>query len=257
MSEELPVPEIMLYSRVPQVDVPTGMALGQAILTAAPKSPPVDIKKVLKLIGEELRALKELWGERAAQGRSEDRRPYDQALDGAWSCLHDRIDALSRLPADRYPTVTEAARLRQTLFAEGLSFLKLPYEAEWAESQRRLDLIASQGWDTDLQRLAGSEFLTEVKRCHKDYGEVLGITRPLSPMPLEVNLADGLRKLTAAITRYTVKLCASYDEDATAEWQKAVWGALRPIDELRATQARRASTDRPAPQPSPSEPSPH
>ena len=129
-----------------------------------------------------------LWGERESLGRSEDRRPYDQALDGAWGCAYDRLDALGRLPAERYPSAQEAARLRQAIFPDGLSFLKLPYEAEWAESQRRLELIASKGWEADLQRLIGAEFVTEVKRCHKDYGEVLGITRPLKPAPLDVNL---------------------------------------------------------------------
>ena len=257
MSQELTVPDIALYSRIPQGDVPTGIALGQATLSAAPKSPPADIKKALKLVDQELRNLKALWGERESQPRSgEDRRPYDQSLDGAWACLHDRLDALGRLPAARYPAAAESAQLRQDLFPEGLTFLRLPYEAEWAESQRRLDLIASKGWDADLVRLAGADFLTEVKRCHKDYGEVLGITKPLKSAPLEVNLSEGLRKLSAALSRYCVKLVASFDEDATADWQTAVLSALRPFDEQRAAQARRSIPSSPTPTPIPPAPVP-
>lgn len=254
MAEETTVPDIALYSRVPPLDVPTAMALGQAILSAAPKSPPADLKKALKGVEQEAKALKGLWSEREALGRSEDRRPYDQSLDGAWGCAHDRLDALGRLPADRYPSAAEAVQLRQAIFPDGLAFLKLPYEAEWAESQRRLELIASRGWEADLNRLIGSEFLTEVRRCHKDYGEVLGITRPLKPAPLDVNLTDGLRKLGAALSRYSVKLVASYDDDSTTEWKQAVHSALRPFDELRTAQARRASSDRPSPEPTPPEP---
>ncbi len=256
MAEETTVPDISLYSRVPPLDVPTAMALGQSILSAAPKSPPADLKKALTAVALQTKVLKGLWSEREAIGRSEDRRPYDQALDGAWGCAYDRLDALGRLPAERYPTAEEAARLRQSIFPDGLAFLKLPYEAEWAESQRRLELIASKGWEPDLHRLIGAEFVTEVKRCHKDYGEVLGITRPLKPAPLDVNLTDGLRQLGAALSRYSVKLIASYDDDATAEWKQAVLGALRPFDELRTAQARRASSDRPSPEPTPPAPAP-
>ena len=256
MAEETTVPDISLYSRVPPLDVPTAMALGQSIVSAAPNSLPADLKKALKGVEQQTKALKGLWGERESLGRSEDRRPYDQALDGAWGCAYDRLDALGRLPAERYPSAQEAARLRQAIFPDGLSFLKLPYEAEWAESQRRLELIASKGWEADLQRLIGAEFVTEVKRCHKDYGEVLGITRPLKPAPLDVNLTDGLRKLGAALSRYSIKLIASYDDDASADWKQAVLTALRPFDELRMAQARRASSDRPSPAPTPPAPAP-
>ncbi len=61
MAEETTVPDIALYSRVPPLDVPTAIALGQAILSAAPKSPPADLKKALKGVEQETKALKGLW----------------------------------------------------------------------------------------------------------------------------------------------------------------------------------------------------
>ncbi len=69
-------------------------------------------------------------------------------------------------------------------------------------------------------------------------------------------VTDGLRKLGAALSRYSVKLIASYDDDATADWKQAVHSALRPFDELRMAQARRASSDRPSPAPTPPAPAP-
>jgi hypothetical protein len=112
-----------------------------------------------------------------------------------------------------------------------------PYEAEWAESNKRLARIESEGLTKDINELAGPEFLAEVKTAHTEYGIALGVTTPAHVVD-EVNLAEPLRSLSRAIGRYGIAVAGMAGEDAASI--AVVRKALRPIDSLREGQARRA-----------------
>jgi hypothetical protein len=167
----------------------------------------------------------------------DDRRPADAAIDRAWGAFHGRLVAYSNLPADRYKESAEAANLVRTLFPDGLAFLRLPYNQEWAESAKRLKKIADDNLEDTLNDLAGEDFLTEIRRAHEVYGEVLGITKvaPAAQSPVR---AERLRELRRLMNRYVVRVLAQLDDDA--ESQAMVRQALQPIDDFRAAQARRA-----------------
>lgn len=238
-----------LYLRPPVLDVPTGIALAQALLSAQPKGASPDLRKAGKTLDRLCTELKLGWDARETAARPTDRRRFDQALDGAWGRFHDRLLCYSALPVERNPAAAHAGKLYQTLFPDGLSFLKLSYEAEWSESQRRLDRINKEGWDRDLDRFCGSEFLAEVRHAHKEYGEILGITKPAPATPLDANLRELLRQLSSAMSRYTLKILAGVDDEDPASVQTARQ-ALRPYDDFRAAITRRqgsGSSDEPAP----------
>lgn len=247
--------DVAMYLRPPVVDVPTAIALAQALLSAQPKDAPAEVRKAGKALERALTILKTAWSAREVALRSEDRRSYDQALDAAWARLHDRLYAYSTLPAVRHPKAPRASELYDELFADGLSFLKLPYEAEWAESQRRIEHIKAAGFERELTTLCGAEFLAEVEYCHKEYGAVLGITKAAPAAAPPMNLLELLRQLMAAMSRYTLKLVASVDDEDAASVE-AVRTALRPYDDFRSAASRRdgqkgepASPASPAPGP--------
>jgi hypothetical protein len=153
--------------------------------------------------------------------------------------LFGRVESYSWLPADECPDAARAAALLTLLFSDGLGFLKLPYNEEWSESEKRLRLVDQDKLAGDIDRIAGPEFLEEVRRAHALYGKALGMTGGVTVAD-EVNLAAPLRKLQQAIVSYGIKLIASAnDEDPDSI--AVVRAALAPIDAHRAAMSRRTA----------------
>jgi hypothetical protein len=235
MSEDFdPTP----YVRPPVLDVASGVALGIALLTGMPKSAPDGARKAARKLRKGVEELQSAW---AASGRSSgpsERRPADIRVDKAWAALHARLDAYSSLPADEHPNARRAGELVDIIYPEGLQFLTLPYAMEWAEGEKRLKLIDEEGIGAEIDALAGPEFLAEVRKAHKIYGEAIGVTKPAGE-EATVNLVDPLRSVGRAITEYALQLIPlAAESSASAD---VVRGALRPIDEHRSDAAHRAA----------------
>ena len=75
----------------------------------------------------------------------------------------------------------------------------------------------------DINKLAGPEFLTEVRRTHEIYGKALGVTQA-EELPLDVRLGEPLRELGQAIVDYSLQLLAH----AKAEPSASTHTPLRP-----------------------------
>lgn len=237
-----------LYVRPPVLDVPSGVALGVALLTALPHGAPDHVRAAARALRKGTVALQTEWAKSYARPPQKDRRKADTRIDNAWGILLDRLVAYAHLPADTYPRTTRASELVDVLSPDGRAWLALAYSAEWAESDRRLKQVDAEGLASDINALAGPEFLAEVRAAHVQYGEALGITHAAEPDP-EVNLAEPLRALAQAVTRYSFAVASTFDgSPATAAVAHA---ALNPIDLHRAQQSRRAiaSADSPAPAP--------
>ena len=234
------------YVRPPILDVPSGVTLGVALLSAMPKPAPEHVKKAAKKVHHDTVALQTVWAKSDAAPTVADRRRADIRIDNAWAILLDRLEAYASLPSDEVPKATRARELIEILSPNGREWLKSPYQAEWAESQKRLKKIDDENLSADVDALAGTEFLLEVRRAHKAYGVALGVTKPSPEVP-EVNLADPLRALARSIARYGVAVAGMIDDDPAT--LAAVRKALRPIDDLRDAQARRngGGDDAPAP----------
>lgn len=231
------------YVRPPVVSVASGFALGTALLSACPKSVPPELRKVARQLRKATVELQTQWLERDRSGVREDKRPADQRVDAGWAALFGRLDAYSWLPSTEYPLAARAAEIRQQLAPKGLVFLKLPYNEEWAESEKLLRAIDEQKLQSDLDKIAGPEFLQEVRKSHQLYGETLGVTRA-GELPVDVSLAAPLRTLQKAIVNYAVKVVALADEDDESSIAM-VRAALAPIDAHRAAMARRSSPSEP------------
>jgi hypothetical protein len=219
------------YIRRPQVDVATAVGLAWHLLVRLPPDAPPEVRRRAQSLRRAAAELQRAWTD--AQGRPEDRRPADIAVDNAWAAMEGRLENYTRLPADEFPRAVRAQELLALLFPTGLQFLRLPFEAEWAESQKRLGLIDGHGLDGELGELCGPEFLRHLRAAHDTYGRVLGLgsSTQVTDAP---GLLEPLRQLQSAIAAYALQVVATYLEDdanpATAPAVEALLGPLRVVN---------------------------
>lgn len=223
------------YVRPPMIDVPSGVALGVALLTALPTPTPDNVLNAANKVRQETLALQLAWGKSDSGGAPPDRRKADMRIDNAWGILLDRLEAYSLLPAAGFPRAPRAREIVD-MISPNREWLNFVYGAEWAESTKRLERIEDDGLTHDINELAGPEFLVEVREAHAAYGIALGVTKPAHATP-EVNLAEPLRSLARAIGRYGIAVVGMVNDDP--ESVAVVRRALRPIDSFREGLARR------------------
>lgn len=227
--------DVSRYIRAPRTSAANGLSLGNQLLQNVPDTPTEAIATAASRVQRRVGSLTEVFGAVARAGV--DSRPVDLRVDRAWGSFEQRLGAAEGLSeevdrADR----ERAAELYAQFFGDGMGFLKIEYISEYAESQKRLDWIVG-AVETDLNRLIGSNYVTNVRTAHAAYGEVLGITAPLDAAE-EAKIAEPLRALNEAISNYTTQVIAWYsnlDETAPdyAAKVEAVKKALAPIDKFR------------------------
>lgn len=242
------------YQRIPNTDAPTGIALATQLLALLPKRVTPEQKNAGRKLKAALDELAEVFRANAPRPKDSsaaERRQADLRLDRAWSALFRRVEACSLLPAE-YPESARAARLLEGFFSEGLGFLTLSFEAEWAESKRRLEQIDSEpALAKELEQLAGTLFLSEVRKAHEQDGIALGMTGKPRENTQAPSLDAPLRALRRAVVQYARATVATADEDEP-ETIRRVEAALEPIPRLR-EQLRRgqnSGTETSTPEPS-------
>lgn len=240
MTDVLKALEPARYLRAPVLDVPGAIALGIALLSSIDRSLSGAPHKSAKLLRSRVLELQSRWAEqRAAASISKtDPRPVDQRLDRAWAAVARRLETLSELPE----TVSEAklaATLYSRLFPEGLSFLALAFEKQWAESEQRLKQLGEGPIAKQVAMLVGDYVISELRDAHVEYGRVLGITAAKAEKATASGVAEALRGVTQAIAVYALQLVAAAHADA--ELAPAVQKALRPLDDIRTAQSKRAA----------------
>lgn len=225
------------YVRSPMLDVASGVALCAALLAAIPKDASPTVKRSAKRLRKDALALQQEWAAADAAAPPPDRRTVDTRVDNAWAIALDRLVAYGALPDASVPKAARARELVERISPDR-SWLKLPYAAEWAESEKRLRRI-DDGLAADVDALAGKEFLAELRAAHAEYGAALGMKGPTAEAVV-VNLVDPLRAVAQSIARYGRAVIGELDED-DAESVARARAALRPIDEHRAGVARRGA----------------
>jgi hypothetical protein len=246
------------YIELPVLDSPGTLALARALIeraaaATAPTTPldrggrpsalaMAEVQHALRRLVSAESELAQAARRREPASRPELRQPADLAADNAWTALYERLRAYAMLPAEHVPAARQAQELLRTLFPDALAFLRLPYEAQWAEADSRLRTIEHLRLGADVQRLGGSEFLAEVQRTHEAYGRVLGLGRhrearpreaggePEDDAPLDSATKRELRfALARAIAQYALKVVAFSDEN-----DALVPRLLAPLRELQA-----------------------
>jgi hypothetical protein len=135
----------------------------------------------------------------------------DTVLDLCWTALHDWLAGFARLPATEPARETlEARALLADLCPDGLSFLLLPYELEWDQSDQRLTRILSGPLGDRIAALGGRVFIDALKAAHASYGELLGLPRPAGQGDPN-SLREALDGFVSALRIYAVKVTAHVD----------------------------------------------
>ena len=220
------------YVRPPVLDVPSGLALGGALLAVADATMPAAVQRALQRIETAMVVLEHQGEDRPPDDSdtNDDARIADLRLDRAWVAVGRRLEVLVDLPP-HIPETELAAELHRSLFPDGLAFLNLPFRQQWAHSEERLRLVEDEDLGPMLAPLIGGFVLDELWAAHEEYGRVLGIEDPAAGLASPARRVEGLRELRDAIAIYALQLLAVAHDDL--ERADAVRAALVPIDELR------------------------
>jgi hypothetical protein len=226
------------YVRSPRLAVDSGLSLAKKLMRVVPSKPNAGVQQGAKLLAQSVTTLATAWHESGKARPLRNARPADLRLDRAWGAVHARLTAWTVFPPDDPDHETSTA-LADRLFPTGLDFLRLPFMAEHAQSERRVKIIENEALRADLDHLVGEAFMDELLAAHAAYGDALGITKATEAATPEPAIDEPLRMLSQAIVAYALQVVAFGALPGNLE---AARRALRPIDEFRAAAGRRTSS---------------
>lgn len=204
--------------QLPRFDAAGAVALGDKLVQAAGAEAelPRPIVRAKEALEADLVALRAAAAARLAAADIADPAVVaesDRTLDGCWTALFDWLTGFSKLP-DGTPQADEARALLRELYPDGLSFILLPYELEWNQSDLRLARIAAETLGERIRALGGQIFIESLQAAHASYGKLLGLPRPGGPRdPSAPGVAEALEAFAATLRVYALKVTALVDVD--------------------------------------------
>ena len=241
-------PDPALYIRPPVMTLTGGITLCRVVAEACPASMPAFVKTAATSLNATAEAAQvSLTARKKALGKGseEDSRPVDKAADHSWSALRSRLDAYAMLPEAVYVDAKRAAEILARLFGEsGLAFLTASYPEQYAIAEATIRRIDGELFADDIDRIAGKEFLENVRTQHSAYEKMVAAVLQREKANAE-DFSESINELGQALVDYATKVLASVDRKDPATIAAAI-AALRPIDTFReATQSRQASGKEP------------
>ena len=202
--------------QLPRFDTKGAIDLGERLLDAAGPSSrlPRPIGKALEALAEALADLRGAAAARLAQApNSELVLEADRALDTCWTALYDWLTGFAKLPDGVFEAEESRALLRD-LYPDGLSFILLPYELEWSQSDERLRRLSATPLEARIHRLGGRAFIEALGQSHEVYGRLLGLPKrsEVEVTPAQ-SLQEALEGFTAALRVYALKVTAHVEVD--------------------------------------------
>lgn len=236
---------------LPKFNVDSGLAMWQALRAgvAAEKKLPKFLQQAwlrVEVTGEALfQAAQTRLTDSSTRASPADKRKADIVVDNAMGAIDDYLAVWMRLsPAE--PEAQVAAATRQRLFPDGTGFLKLPFEQEWAQIDRRVAMMKSEGLDKEIANLGGVKFVNQLLAAHAEYGKVLGLTSVPALPPETVTLREPLDALSSALRLFVIKVTAYRDEEEPATLELAD-RLLRPLVNWVSKAPKASGESEPAP----------
>lgn len=229
------------YATAPRLSVSSAVSLGIALLTVVPKPAPQGVRIAATRLRAGVVDLQHAWSRELDAGSPETvPRDADVRVDRAIRSTSMRLEAYAMLSPDHVPEAPRAKTAQTRLFPQGLRFLNLPYEEQWAHGQRLLEAIdKDEQLAADVQELVGESIYSELRAAQEAYGDALGITAERTT-PTAIPLLERLGVVRAAIVGYALQIIAM--QDVAADRIPDARKALGPIDERRAREAKRGAT---------------
>lgn len=242
-------PDPSLYVRPPVMTLAGGITLCRVVADACPAAMPWFVKKGAVRLAEVAEAAHHAHNSRKkalAKEHDDDVRAIDKTADRSWSALRGRLEMYTLLPADAFPDAKRAEEILASLFGEmGLLFLTTRYPEQHAVADALLRRIDEESLADDIDRIAGKDFLANVRAQHATYGTFVAALFQREDA-LSQDLADHVRAMGQALVDYATKVLASIDRDHPSTIL-AAQVALRPIDVFRdSSQARPLKSAEPA-----------
>ncbi len=239
------------YVDFPTVDVARTVAFGIELTQRVPRSSAkgdademARIRTAAKGMRDGLVALREGWLARSLTQPTLV-RPLDIDFDAAAAAVLARLTpwaVFASVGDDRAQKAARAAEIIALIFPNRLDFTRLELKSEWAEAQKRFDIIEARKLNEDLDGLAGAIFVARMRETHVSLGRGLGLVgEPVEGDASAVDLLETLRETRAAIGFYLLQLTAAYPT-ASDDLAKAIVSALSPVDALRTQQKAKASS---------------
>jgi hypothetical protein len=196
---------------LPRVTAQGGLALAQQTIATARSNWKQLPKNVQGAIVKAEDGVVELSATLRAQSNASDGvlRQADLRIDHAWSALVDVFTGLTKLVD--HPAAAPAQHWLDIIFDTGLTFINLPYEIEWTESEVRIGRIRDNDFESQMRRFGASVFLDELYAAHAAYGDLLGMNRAKGPIRTKVG--DALLALMDRLRVYVTRVLAMVDED--------------------------------------------
>jgi hypothetical protein len=204
--------------QLPRFDAVGAVALGEKLIAVASAEAelPRPIRRAKEALEEDLASLRRAAAARLASAAAESPAiiaEADRMLDGCWTALFDWLTGFSKLPIGT-PEGDEAIELLAALYPDGLSFILLPYELEWNQSDLRLGRITTEALGDRIRALGGHVFITALMKAHTSYGKLLGLPRPAGPAATGASsVAEALDGFAAALRVYALKVTAFVEVD--------------------------------------------
>jgi hypothetical protein len=204
--------------QLPRFDAGSAVALGERLLQVANAEPelPRAIRRAKDALEEDLASLRTAAAARLAAAAATDPVQVagaDRLLDGCWTALYDWLTGFSKLP-DGTPQAAEASSLLHEIYPDGLSFILLPYEMEWNQSDLRLGRISSEPLGERIRGLGGAVFIEALTAAHVGYGKLLGLPRPGGAKDSgATSVGEALEGFAGALRVYTLKVTAFVEVD--------------------------------------------
>lgn len=163
---------------LPRLDANSAAVLARSLESAAANAKKEAllgeaIEAALHDVHKDREALQQVLGTPATKV---DIQSADRAEDAAVGALNDLLAAWARL-AGHTVEGDLASTLRERLFDGGVGFINWESKEEWGVVETKLQTIAREGLDSELDKLGAGPMLAFLQKTHKHYGEVLGTTR--------------------------------------------------------------------------------
>ena len=218
-----------LYTDSLRVSAAFAKALAHALFYALPADADEREKAAAQLVVERGEAIDRILNARQNAGGS---KAELAAFVACWGGMYDALVAKTRLPGDRSPTASLAAKILDEIFENKITFIRLPAAAAWADGDRRYDRIVELGLEDEIASCIGGEYLPAAHRATVALGEAIGTAKARPDAPGRTALADALTLFTRAVRRYCRILAAKVEEDDAASVER-FRKAVLPIDEYR------------------------
>lgn len=171
----------------------------------------------------------------------ENLKPIDVRHDGGIVGLREVIEGKARLVGTEIGE--RAARLLMRLFPNGTAFVMLSYIEQWSATETHLTRIDEDGLATEIDEIAGPEFLPFIRDAHGEMGEALGLSGGGLTAPDTTAVHEANVRLAKAIANYGLAMVGTVDID-DPESIAAFKRAMYPLDAHRRAFFSRGPTKR-------------